>query len=82
MKLISCPSLFPLSKAHHWGDLALKSPVITEHAGLRSSIFDKNKLMSVQKSSNSSNVYGDLHKHVKKHFFFPILNSVTRNPCN
>ena len=34
---------------------------------LRSLIFDKNKLRSVQKSSNSSDVWlGDLYKHVKK----------------
>ena len=47
-KLISQPSLFSLSKAHHWGDLALKSPIIAEHARLGSLIFDKNKLRSVK----------------------------------
>ena len=64
-------SLFSLSEAHYWGNLALKSPVVAEHAGLRSLIFDKSELRSVQKSSNSLDVWvGDLYKHVKKHFLF------------
>ena len=66
--MISRPSLFFLCKARHWGDLALKSPVLTEHARLRSLTFDKNKLRFVQKSSNSSQIH-QICKHVKKHFF-------------
>ena len=63
--------LFSLSKAHYWGNLALKSPVVAEHAGLRSLVFDKNELRSVQKFSSSLDVWvGDLYKHVKEHFLF------------
>ena len=63
--------IFSLSKAHHWSNLALQSPAITEHAGLRSLIFDNNKLKSVHKSSNFSNVWlEDPYKHINKLFFF------------
>ena len=76
--LISHRLLISLSKAHRWGDLELTSLVIIEHAGLRSLIFDKKKLRSVQESSNSPDVcLGDLNKHVKKYFFF--LNSQLSN---
>ena len=80
MMFISRPSKFSLSYFHHFVELALKSPVIIEQAGLRSFIFDKNKSKSAQKLSNSSRSWlGDLYKHEKRHFSPPILISKTKH---
>ena len=60
--------------------LALKSPITTEKVGFKSLILDTNKLKLEQNVSNSSEVgLGDLQRHVRKHFFFPILLSVTKD---
>ena len=77
---ISRPSRFSLSHLYYFVDLALKSPVIIEQAGVRSFIFDKNKSKSVQKRSNSSRPrLCDLYKYEKKHFSPPILISKTKH---
>ena len=79
MMFVLCPSRFCLSNFHHFVDVALKSPVITEQARHQSWIFDKNKSKSVQKLSNSSQPWlGDLYKQEKEQFSPPIVISKTK----
>ena len=63
-----------------WISSSLKWSITIEEAGFKSLILDKNKWKLEQNVSNSSELWlGDLQKHVKKHFFFPILISVTKH---
>ena len=70
----SRPSRLSLSNFHHFVAPGLKSAIIIEQAGL----FEKNKLKSVQKLSNSSRL-GDLYDHEKKHFSPLTLISKTKH---